>query len=93
VQRPAPQLRPRSDQGDLEHAEPGNGDAIRLIGCRGDGNRGTVDLILDVNGNGRDRGTAYDAVRIGMNARDLVVTGDVECGRRHTNPNIHQNIV
>jgi hypothetical protein len=72
---------------------PGNGDAIRLIGCRGDGDRSTVDLILDVNGNGRDRGTAFDAVRIGMDARDLVVTGDVECGRRHRNPNIHQDIV
>jgi hypothetical protein len=72
---------------------PGNGDAIRLIGCRGDGDRGTVDLILDVNGNGRDRGTAFDAVRIGMDARNLVVTGDVECGARHTNPNIHQDIV
>ena len=72
---------------------PGNGDAIRLIGCYGDGNRTTVDLILDVNGNRRDLGTAYDAVRIGQNARDLVVTGDVECGRRHTNPSIHQDIV
>ena len=72
---------------------PGDGDAIRLIGCRGDGDRSTVDLILDVNGNGRGRGTAFDAVRIGMDARDLVVTGDVECGARHTNPNIHQDIV
>jgi hypothetical protein len=72
---------------------PGNGDAIRLIGCRGDGNRRTVDLILDVNGNGHRRGTAFDAVRIGYNTRDLVVTGDVECGRRHRNPGIHQDIV
>ena len=72
---------------------PGNGDAIRLIGCRGDGNRRTVDLILDVNGNGRNRGTAYDAVRIGYDTRDLVVTGDVECGRRHTAPGIHQDVV
>jgi hypothetical protein len=72
---------------------PGDGDAIRLIGCRGDGKRRTVDLILDVNGNGRDRGTASDAVRIGMDARDLKVTGDVECGARHTNPSIHQDIV
>jgi hypothetical protein len=72
---------------------PGNGDAIRLIGCYGDGNRRTVDLILDVNGNGRDRGTAFDAVRIGQDARDLVVTGDAECGRKHTDPNIHQDIV
>ena len=72
---------------------PGDGDAIRLIGCRGDGDRSTVDLILDVNGNGRGRGTAFDAVRIGMGSRGLVVTGDVECGARHTNPNIHQDIV
>jgi hypothetical protein len=72
---------------------PGDGDAIRLIGCRGDGDRSTIDLILDVNGNGRDRGTAFDAVRIGMDSRGLVVTGDVECGRRHTDPNIHQDIV
>ncbi len=72
---------------------PGDGDAIRLIGCRGDGDRSTVDLILDVNGNGRGRGTAFDAVRIGYDTRGLVVTGDVECGRRHTNPAIHQDIV
>jgi hypothetical protein len=72
---------------------PGNGDAIRLIGCIGDGNARTVDLILDVNGNRRNLGTAYDAVRIGQNSRGLVVTGDVECGRRHRNPSIHQDIV
>lgn len=72
---------------------PGDSDAIRLIGCVGDGNARTVDLILDVNGNRRGLGTAYDAVRIGQNSRGLVVTGDVECGRRHRNPSIHQDIV
>ena len=72
---------------------PGNGDAIRLIGCYGDGDRSTVDLILDVNGNGRRLGTGFDAVRIGLNARNLVVTGDVECGRKHRNPGVHQDIV
>ena len=72
---------------------PGDSDAIRLIGCIGDGNARTVDLILDVNGNRRNLGTAYDAVRIGQNSRGLVVTGDVECGRRHRNPSIHQDIV
>ena len=72
---------------------PGDGDAIRLIGCYGDGNRNTVDLILDVNGNGRGLGTGSDAVRIGQNARNLVVTGDVECGRKHSDPGIHQDIV
>ena len=72
---------------------PGNGDAIRLVGCRGDGNRRTVDLILDVNGNGGDRGTAFDGVKVGQDTRDLVVTGDVECGRRHTDPSVHQDTV
>lgn len=73
---------------------PGNADAIRLIGCYGDGNPRTTDLILDVNGNGRGRGTGYDAVKIGQNAHDLVVTGDVECGRRQTaNSAVHQDVV
>ena len=65
---------------------PGDSDAIRLIGCIGDGNARTVDLILDVNGNRRDLGTAYDAVRIGQNSRGLVVTGDVECGAQAHEP-------
>jgi hypothetical protein len=38
-------------------------------------------------------GTAYDAVGIGLDAHDLVVTGNVECGARHTDPSIHQDIV
>ena len=72
---------------------PGDSDAIRLIGCIGDGNPRTVDLILDVRGNRRNLGTAYDAVRIGQNSRGLVVTGRANCGRRHTNPSIHQDVV
>ena len=72
---------------------PGNDNAINLRGCYGDGDPATVDLILDVRGNGADLGTAYDAVRIGQDAHDLVVTGNVECGARHTDPSIHQDIV
>jgi hypothetical protein len=72
---------------------PGDSDAIRLIGCVGDGNARTVDLILDVRGNRGNLGTAYDAVRIGQNSRGLVVTGRADCGRRHTNPSIHQDVV
>ncbi len=70
---------------------PGNADAIRLVGCRGDGDPATVDLILDVRGNGDDVGTGYDAVKIGQNAHDLVVTGSVACGRR--DGGIHQDVV
>jgi len=59
---------------------PGTADAIRLIGCYGDGNPATVDLILDVRGNGGTLGTGYDAVKVGQSAHDLVVTGSVACG-------------
>jgi hypothetical protein len=70
---------------------PGNGDAIRLIGCYGDGDPATVDLILDVRGNGRGRGTGYDAVKIGQSAHDLVVTGRANCGRKLGS--FHQDVV
>ena len=70
-----------------------NDNAINLRGCYGDGDPATIDLILDVRGNGADVGTSYDVVRIGQNARDLVVTGNAECGARSSNPSIHQDIV
>ncbi len=74
-------------------SNPGDDNAINLRGCYGDGDPATVDLILDVRGNGADVGTAYDAVRIGQDAHDLVVTGNAECGARHSDPSIHQDIV
>lgn len=61
---------------------PGTADAIRLIGCYGDGNPATVDLILDVRGNGGTLGTGYDSVKVGQSAHDLVITGSVACGAR-----------
>jgi hypothetical protein len=70
---------------------PGTADAIRLIGCYGDGNPSTVDLILDVRGNGAGTGTGYDAVKIGQNAHDLVVTGSVACGA--VSGSVHQDVV
>jgi hypothetical protein len=75
-----------------------NDNAINLRGCYGDGNPATVDLILDIRGNGGNVGngsvgTSYDAVRIGQNSRDLVVTGNAECGARNVDPSIHQVIV
>ena len=70
-----------------------NDNAINLRGCYGDGNPATIDLILDVRGNGGSIGTSYDVVRIGQNARDLVVTGNAECGARNSDPSIHQDIV
>ena len=78
----------------IANAGPNDNDnAINLRGCHGDGNPATVDLILDIRGNGGSVGTSYDAIRIGQNARDLVVTGNAECGARSSNPSIHQDIV
>jgi len=68
---------------------PGTADAIRLIGCYGDGDPATVDLILDVRGNGGNLGTGYDAVKVGQSARDLVITGNADCGAR--SGSIHQD--
>jgi hypothetical protein len=70
-----------------------NDNAVSLRGCSGDGDPATVDLILDIRGNRGAIGTSYDAVRIGQNAHDLVVTGNAECGARSSNPSIHQDIV
>jgi hypothetical protein len=70
-----------------------NDNAVSLRGCSGDGDPATIDLILDVRGNRGAIGTSYDAVRIGQNAHDLVVTGNAECGARSSNPSIHQDIV
>jgi hypothetical protein len=70
-----------------------NDNAVSLRGCSGDGDPATVDLILDIRGNRGAVGTSYDAVRIGQNAHDLVVTGNAECGARSSNPSIHQDIV
>jgi hypothetical protein len=72
--------------------------AVSLRGCYGDGDPNTVDLILDIRGNGGSVGdgsigTSYDAIRIGQNAHDLVVTGNAECGARSSDPSIHQDIV
>ncbi|MGH3028469.1 MAG: hypothetical protein ACRDMW_07935 [Gaiellaceae bacterium] len=70
-----------------------NDNAVSLRGCSGDGDPATIDLILDIRGNRGAIGTSYDAVRIGQNAHDLVVTGNAECGARSSDPSIHQDIV
>ena len=49
--------------------------------CTGDGTD-AVDLILDVQGDGRTRGGTGDAVSVKLTARDLEITGNVDCGPR-----------
>jgi hypothetical protein len=50
-------------------------------GCVGDGTD-AIDLILDVQGDGRTYGGTNDAVSVKLDARDIEVTGKVNCGPR-----------
>jgi hypothetical protein len=50
-------------------------------GCRGDGTD-AIDLILDVQGDGRTRGGVNDALSVKLNAQDLDITGNLNCGPR-----------
>jgi hypothetical protein len=50
-------------------------------GCVGDGNPLTIDLILHVNGNGTTIGPSDDGITVKQGARDLDITGHVDCGR------------
>jgi Ca2+-binding RTX toxin-like protein len=53
--------------------------------CTGDGNPSTIDLILHVNGNGRDVGGGRDAVKVGsppgtVRPHDIEIAGYANCG-------------
>jgi hypothetical protein len=50
-------------------------------GCVGDGTE-AVDLILDIQGDGRTRGGTGDALSVKLTARDLEITGNIDCGPR-----------
>ena len=70
----------------LDYTNNGTSFGARLdAGCTGDGNASTIDLILDIRGDGRTRGPSEDAIRI-MNhspgARDIQITGRADCGPR-----------
>lgn len=52
-------------------------------GCRGDGDPQSVDLIVQVQGNGRNRGPSIDAFKVRRDVRNIQITGRVNCGRRY----------
>ena len=59
---------------------------VRLgAGCVGDSNPSSIDLILDIRGNGQTYGTGDDAIRI-MNelpgASNIQITGQANCGKK-----------
>jgi hypothetical protein len=54
-------------------------------GCTGDSNSSSIDLILDVRGNGQTRGAGDDAIRVTNalpGARNLQITGKANCGKK-----------
>lgn len=58
-------------------------------GCTGDNDPSTIDLILNVRGNGADIGTGDDAVTLKQGARDIQITGRIDCGARRNG--MHQD--
>jgi hypothetical protein len=64
-----------------------NGAIDLYTGCAGDANPATIDLIVDVRGNGRTYGPGNDAFKVRRGAgynRGIQVTGTVQCGPRYT---------
>lgn len=71
----------------------GNGAIDLYTGCAGDGNPATIDLIVDVRGNGRTYGPGVDAFKVRQRAgynRGIQVTGHVDCGPRYS-AGVHQD--
>ncbi|HXV57298.1 MAG TPA: hypothetical protein VD704_05465 [Gaiellaceae bacterium] len=57
-------------------------------GCRGDGTD-AIDLILDIQGDGRTVGGTGDALTVKIEATDIDITGTIDCGPR--GPGAHQD--
>ena len=50
-------------------------------GCRGDGTK-AIDLILDIQGDGRTFGGTGDALAVKIKATNIDITGSINCGPR-----------
>ena len=60
----------------------GNGAVDLITGCTGDGNSATIDLIVDVRGDGRTHGPGQDALKVRLGASGIQLTGHADCGPR-----------
>jgi hypothetical protein len=71
----------------------GNGAVDLVTGCAGDGNAQTIDLIVDVRGDGRTYGPGVDALKVrheaGYNG-GIQLTGTIQCGPR-ANGSVHSD--
>jgi hypothetical protein len=70
-----------------------NGAIDLYTGCAGDGDPATIDLIVDVEGDGVTYGPGVDAFKVrqaaGYNA-GIQLTGHIDCGPRYA-PDVHQD--
>ncbi len=57
-------------------------------GCRGDGTK-AIDLVLDIQGDGRTFGGTGDALAVKIKATNIDITGSINCGPR--GPGAHQD--
>jgi chitodextrinase len=65
----------------------GNGAVDLTSGCAGDGNAQTIDLIVDVRGDGKTYGPGVDAMKVRTEAGyngGIQLTGHVDCGPKYT---------
>ena len=70
-----------------------NGAIDLYTGCAGDGDPTTIDLIVDVEGDGVTYGPGVDAFKVRQGAgysAGIQLTGHVDCGPRYA-PDVHQD--
>jgi chitodextrinase len=60
----------------------GNGAVDLITGCVGDGDSSTIDLIVDIRGDGRTYGPGQDALKVRLGASGIQITGHADCGPR-----------
>ena len=64
----------------------GNGAVDLVTGCAGDANPQSIDLIVDVRGDGRTHGPGTDAIKVRLEAGydgGIQLTGHADCGPKH----------
>jgi len=66
-------------------------EAVTLSGpdCAGDGNPDTIDLMLEIEGDGAGVGPTSDAVKVKLGAHDIEIAGFANCGA--SPPEVRQN--
>jgi len=66
-------------------------EAVTLSGpdCAGDGDPDTIDLVLEIQGDGGDVGPTSDAVKVKLGAHDIEIEGYADCGEAP--PGVRQN--